>query len=591
MTMKQRTILTALVFALNFAAYLPADLSRAEGREALAQAGSQPKTDSLIAALKTATHGTTKINLLNDIAWQLKYSHPDSALTYARKALSIITVIASGEKGSFDMKGWLQKSKAKVLSTIGALYYLKGNYPKAIDHYQRSLKIAEATTDKKGEARSLNNLGLVYYSQGDYPKAIDHHQRSLKIAEVIGDKNGEAHSLNNLGNVFADQGDYPKAIDHYQRSLKIKEALGDKNGEARSLMNLGNVYYRQGDYPKAIDHHQRSLKIAEATADKNGEARSLNNLGNVYYRQGDYPKAIDHYQHALKIKEAIGDKEGEASSLTNLGILYSETGNTTAATEYCLKSLAIAREIGALFVEMETCQCLSEAYEKRSHPKSTAPLNPPKGGTIPSLLPAPFPLGSVVGKSPLWGDLGGLVGGDLSPLEAMRKALEYHKLWAIAKDSLFNKEKTKEITRLVTRYEMEKRWALEKRAEEEKVKAEAEKKARSSLVQLSVIGLVLGLVLIAILFSGRFAIPVAAAKVVVFVFIVFLFEFILVLLDPFIAKISGGNPAIQLLCNGAVALLVFPLFNFLLNRLTQKVAKVGVARRKVKRKEGNKGIG
>jgi len=61
---------------------------------------SQPKLDSLLAALKTlsaeasaqagATHDTTKINLLNSIAWQLKFSYPDSALTYARKALNVI---------------------------------------------------------------------------------------------------------------------------------------------------------------------------------------------------------------------------------------------------------------------------------------------------------------------------------------------------------------------------------------------------------------------------------------------------------------------------------------------------------------------
>jgi len=230
--------------------------------------------------------------------------------------------------------------------------------------------------------------------------------------------------------------------------------------------------------------------------------------------------------------------------------LYSETGNTTAATEYCLKSLAIAREIGALLREMEACECLSEAYaqsaKRIAHSSSR------------------------------------------SALSTMRSALKYHKLWAAAKDSLFNEEKTKEITRLVTRYEMEKQYEAEKRAAEEKEKAEAEKKARSSLVQLSVIGLVLGLALIAILLSGRFAIPVAWAKVVVFVFIVFLFEFILVLLDPFIAKISGGNPAIQLLCNGVVALLLFPLFNFLLTRLTQRVSPTAVARRKVKRKR--KGI-
>jgi len=531
--MKQLTILTALAFAVSFTTYC------------------QPKLDSLLTALKTATHDTTKINLLNDIAWQLKYTYPDSALTYARKALHMANETAPDQRYG---TGW-KKGKAKVISTIGVLYALKGDYPKAIDHHQRSLKISEALGNKKGEASSLNNLGSVYYRQGDYPKAIDHYQRSLKIFEATADKNGEARSLGNLGNIFADQGDYPKGIDHYQRSLKIQEALGDKHGEARSLNNLGSVYYLQGNYPKAIDHHQCSLKIKEAMGDKNGEARSLNNLGNVFADQGDYPKAIDHYQRSLKIQETIGDKNGEASSLGNLGILYSETGNTTAAKEYCLKSLAIARETGALPIEMGACQCLSEAYEQIA----TSPLTPflKERGTR---------------------------------LEYALKSLEYHKLWAIAKDSLFNEEKTKEITRLVTRYEMEKQYETEKRAAEEKAKAEAEKQARSNLVQISVIGLVLGLVLMAILFSGRFAIPVAAAKVVVFVFIVFLFEFILVLLDPFIAKISGGNPAIQLLCNGLVALLVFPLFNFLLTRLTQRVAKVGVARRKVKRKEGNKEI-
>ncbi|MCH8318253.1 MAG: hypothetical protein IIA88_07120 [Bacteroidetes bacterium] len=229
--------------------------------------------------------------------------------------------------------------------------------------------------------------------------------------------------------------------------------------------------------------------------------------------------------------------------------MYSETGNTTAATEYCLKGLAIAREIGALLIEMEACECLSGAWESDS-----------KSGSHSAA----------------------------SKLRSALKSLKYHKLWAAAKDSLFNEEKTKEITRLVTRYEMEKQYEAEKRAAEEVAVAVAEKKARSSLVQISVIGLVLGLVLIAILFSGRFAIPVAGAKVVVFVFIVFLFEFILVLLDPFIDKISGGNPAIILLCNGAVALLVFPLFNFLLTRLTQRVAKTSVAMRKVERRKHRK---
>jgi tetratricopeptide (TPR) repeat protein len=85
---------------------------------------------------------------------------------------------------------------------MGAIYKDQGDYPKALDYYQRILKIMEEKGAKWRIATSINNIGVIYDAQGDYPKALDYYQRSLKIMEEIGDKKGIAMSLNNMGGGF-----------------------------------------------------------------------------------------------------------------------------------------------------------------------------------------------------------------------------------------------------------------------------------------------------------------------------------------------------------------------------------------------------
>ena len=61
--------------------------------------------------------------------------------------------------------------------------------------------------------REGSNIGLIHRDQGDYPKALDLFQRSLKIEEEMGDKFGIAGSLTNIGLIYMEQGDYPRALD------------------------------------------------------------------------------------------------------------------------------------------------------------------------------------------------------------------------------------------------------------------------------------------------------------------------------------------------------------------------------------------
>jgi adenylate cyclase len=317
----------------------------------------QAKLDSLYSVWQDATQtDSVRAVAYKDYIWKgFLFSNPDSAFVLAED------LVVFGQEKQY------LKAQALGYNTQGVSCWLKSNYPKALDYYQRSLKIYEEIGDKKGIANSLNNIGMIYKAQSKYPKALNYYQRSLKIAEEIGDKKGIASALISIGNIYNAQSNYPKALDYYQRSLKIYEEIGNKQGISSALNNIGVIYRTQNNYPKALDYYQRSLKIYEETGNKPGISSSLNNIGTIYRAQSNYPKALDYYQRSLKTYEEIGNKRGESSALINIGNIYKAQSNYQGAIIQCQKSLDLSEEIGSIKSQKDACSCLYDAHKAMGH--------------------------------------------------------------------------------------------------------------------------------------------------------------------------------------------------------------------------------
>jgi tetratricopeptide (TPR) repeat protein len=262
-----------------------------------------------------------------------------------------------------------------ALTLLGNAYNSLGQYPRAIECHQRSLKISQQNGDRNGEARSLGNLGNAAYSLGQYPAAIDYHERSLQIKREIGDRNGEANSLGNLGTAAKALGQYREAIDYYEQSLQITREIGDRNGEANSLNNLGNAADSLGQCQEAIDYYEQSLQIYREIGDRKGEAASLNNLGTAAKALGQYREAIDYYEQSLQITREIGDLRGAAIAWFNLG-------NTLAKIEHLPDALAAYHNARQLFTDMgieahvQDCDNAIETLTSVPNPPRHPPRNP-----------------------------------------------------------------------------------------------------------------------------------------------------------------------------------------------------------------------
>merc|ERR1711871_1634581 len=135
---------------------------------------------------------------------------------------------------------------------IGALFRKLDLLAEAQQIAEETVQSAEAGSYDLGIA--YQRLATVYADQGDYPKALEYYQKDLDIAIAsVGEQHmSVGETYNNTATVYVNQGDYPKALEYYQKALDITIAsVGEQHmSVGTTYNNMANVYVNQGDYPK-----------------------------------------------------------------------------------------------------------------------------------------------------------------------------------------------------------------------------------------------------------------------------------------------------------------------------------------------------
>ncbi|MBN4062320.1 tetratricopeptide repeat protein [Bacteroidales bacterium AH-315-I05] len=284
--------------------------------------------------------------------------------------------------------------------------YQYHNTEKGISYGKQALELAQKLDDSVAIAASHERMGVIYWAKGDYSVALEHYFIGLEMTEKQGNDNAIAPTLNNIGLIFMDMGDLDKSLEYLEKSLKMEEEVGNEQGYASSLSNIGLVYSEKKEYEKALDYFLKTLRIYEDVDDDFGRSICYNNIGDIHKYQGNYSLAFDYYSRSLEIDEGNGDKLGMAINYNSLGDVLLAKGSNNMSITYHQKSLQLYEEIGDINGLEEVYESLSGAYEK---------------------------------------------------MKDFEKALMHYKLRAALKDTLLNKENSKQINEMATKYETEKK--------------------------------------------------------------------------------------------------------------------------------------
>ena len=98
------------------------------------------------------------------------------------------------------------------------------------------------------EAIHLNNLGAAWYEKGDYVKAVEYYKEAIRLNQDY------AEAINNLGVIYSKQGNLDIAMDYYKKATRI-----DPN-YAEAFNNIGVVFYKQGYLQKAIELFEKAIE-------------------------------------------------------------------------------------------------------------------------------------------------------------------------------------------------------------------------------------------------------------------------------------------------------------------------------------------
>ncbi|MBC7864612.1 MAG: tetratricopeptide repeat protein [Bacteroidia bacterium] len=342
------------------------------------------------------------------------------------------------------------KSKVDLLVKTCTEFIIAGYYEKALHYGKEAMNLAGELNYKKGLADAYDDIGIAYDYKGDYNKASEFYFKALGVREESGIKEGLAGSYTNIGNTYYSKRNYAEALEFHFKALKIHEATADKSGMSGAFTNIGNVYFSKNDHDKSLEFYLKSLKIDTETGDQFGMSVSYNNSAGIYFLKGRYNEALQFYSEALKIREEMGDRNGVAASHINIGSVYFRQKKFSEARTYLNKGFEFSRSIGAKEWVQNACQVLAS-------------------------------LDSATGN--------------------LSGAYEYHKLYSLYKDSLYNEESHRQITEMQTRYDSEKKEQqielLGKEKEKDRVVAE-EKNRRQQIIIWSVAG---GLILV-LVFAG-----------------------------------------------------------------------------------------
>ena len=238
-----------------------------------------------------------------------------------------------------------EQALAFVIVTRGIIHYARGEYPQAIELFQKHLTLSVVVNDKALTARTLFNIGTTKIAQSEYAGASDYLLRSLEMVQKLNDKRLLSSILNSLGILNREQGNYARALAFLERGLAINEELNDAVATSRILNNIGIIYGSQGNHHQALVYFERTLKLGQASDDKIMIGNALNNIGAGHYSLGDYARALDYYRQSLAVREQLPDKRMAAATLNNIGVIHRKQNDFTKALEFYNRSLEIREKL------------------------------------------------------------------------------------------------------------------------------------------------------------------------------------------------------------------------------------------------------
>ena len=250
-----------------------------------------------------------------------------------------------------------------MLNSVASVFESHGQFDKAKHLYERALRLAQDSGQRRWEGGSAGNLAAFHANLGQLAQARPLYELATQIAVELGDRQFEANNRSNLGLMHFLEGQIDLARDEFERVLPAAREMGYLRLAATVHCNLGLVTDAQ-DLPDLAQRHQQSaLTLAREVKDQRLQGQVLGYLGLLQARQGLLEAARQCLTEGEALLVSAGDQASLGILLCGRVELEVAAGQASAADQALHKAKALALALPGMLPESEFGQALAKAVE------------------------------------------------------------------------------------------------------------------------------------------------------------------------------------------------------------------------------------
>ena len=404
-----------------------------------------------------------------------------------------------------------------------------------LQNNQKILQYAKNKHDQIVEAMALTNIAYDYRAFGNTEKSFKYNLDAVSLATATGNEKLIANTTLNLAHNYKDQANYTKAIQMYKSVADIGAKLNDQLVQNWAFNSLGEIYIKLNKLDSALMYSQRAYEISVRHQYHDNLSFILQHLGATQGKMGNHSLAVGYF--GMAIKEGYEMKSGRfvSEGYTALAEYFRDIHQNDSSVLYAKKAIDAVKNTPFSNKSIKPAKLLLDIYENTNSDS----------------------------------------------------AIKYFKIYKAANDSLFS-AKTIQQTQIMS-------FESEMKQQELSVEKQNAEMQRRQNIQYALIAIgIIMLLTLYLLLSRSFITNTKLIEFFGVIALLIVFEFLNLLLHPFLERVTHHSPILMLLALVSIAALLVPLHHKVEKWATAKLVeknkkiRLAVAKKTIEELEVNK---
>jgi len=221
---------------------------------------------------------------------------------------------------------------AKCENMLGTLYGEKGEFDEARKHLENALSYLNEEDDILSHAMILTNLGIINTIQGDYNMAIWNYKNSIERFETLNDSRRLSRVHHNIGMLYTRMEKYDAALDEFNKCITLSLDNSYLSNCAVAYIGKAFIYTKLKNPALANAYTDKAMEIAYKIDDTLSIADIYKIKGMIQNDLENFELSEELFENSIRLNKDIENRLNEAESSAEMGKLLQKNEREEAKT-------------------------------------------------------------------------------------------------------------------------------------------------------------------------------------------------------------------------------------------------------------------